>query len=105
VILDIAVVRGLFERLLFSLTVVRMLPVFLVLGGLQLRTDQKLFMGWFGPRGLASIVFAVIVINVHLPGGTTLSMTEVCTILLSIIVHGLSPTPLAAALAKRISVP
>jgi len=88
---------------LLSLTVVRMMPVFLVLGGLRLRTDEKLFMGWFGPRGLASIVFAVIVINAHLPGGTTLSMTVVCTILLSIIGHGLSAIPLAAALAKRIS--
>lgn len=87
---------------LLSLTVVRMLPVFLVLGGLQLRTDQKLFMGWFGPRGLASIVFAVIVMNAHLPGGTTLSMTVVCTIIMSIIAHGLSANPLVAALAKRL---
>ena len=87
---------------LLSLTVVRMLPVFLVLGGLKLRTDQKLFMGWFGPRGLASIVFAVIVMNAHLPGGATLSMTVVCTIVLSIIGHGLSANPLVAALAERI---
>jgi len=89
---------------LLSLTVVRMLPVFLVLGGLKLRPDQKLFMGWFGPRGLASIVFAVIVMNAHLPGGTTLSMIVVCTILLSIVAHGLSANPLVAALAKRIRV-
>jgi len=89
---------------LLSLTVVRMLPVFLVLGGLKLRPDQKLFMGWFGPRGLASIVFAVIVMNAHLPGGTTLSMIVVCTILLSIVAHGLSANPLVAALTKRIRV-
>ena len=55
-----------------SLTVVRMLPVFLVLGGMNLRGDEKLFAGWFGPRGLASIVFAVIVLNEHLPGGHTI---------------------------------
>ena len=55
-----------------SLTMVRMLPVFLVLGGMNLRVDQKLFMGWFGPRGLASIVFAVIVLNAELPGGDTI---------------------------------
>lgn len=36
---------------LLSLTIVRMLPVFLVLTGMKLRTDEKLFMGWFGPRG------------------------------------------------------
>ena len=85
-----------------SLTVVRMLPVFLVLTGMKLRADEKLFMGWFGPRGLASIVFAVIVLNEHLPGGNTISMTVVCTIVLSILGHGLSANPLVAALAARI---
>jgi NhaP-type Na+/H+ or K+/H+ antiporter len=42
-----------------SLAVIRMLPVFLVLTGRKIRADEKLFMGWFGPRGLASIVFAM----------------------------------------------
>jgi NhaP-type Na+/H+ or K+/H+ antiporter len=87
---------------LLSLTVVRMLPVFLVLAGTNLRTDEKLFMGWFGPRGLASIVFAVIVLNKHLPGGDTISMTVVCTILFSVIGHGLSANPLVGVLAARI---
>jgi len=85
-----------------SLTVVRMLPVFLVLTGMKLRTDEKLFMGWFGPRGLASIVFAVIVLNEHLAGGSTIISTVVCTIALSVIAHGLSANPLVAALAARI---
>ncbi len=87
---------------LLSLTLIRMLPVFLVLKGMNLRTDEKLFMGWFGPRGLASIVFAVIVLNEHLPGGHTISMTVVCTIILSVVGHGLSATPLVAALAARL---
>jgi NhaP-type Na+/H+ or K+/H+ antiporter len=86
---------------ILSLTVVRMLPVFLVLGGMNLRSDEKLFAGWFGPRGLASIVFAVIVLNEHLPGGHTIALTAVCTILLSVILHGLSANPLVAALAAR----
>ena len=85
-----------------SLTVARMLPVFLVLTGMKLRTDEKLFMGWFGPRGLASIVFAVIVLNAHLPNGDTITMTVVCTILLSVIAHGISANPLVAALVARI---
>ena len=87
---------------LLSLTVVRMLPVFLVLTGMDIRTDEKLFMGWFGPRGLASIVFAVIVLGENLPGGDTISMTVVCTIFLSIIFHGLTANPLVAALGTRI---
>jgi NhaP-type Na+/H+ or K+/H+ antiporter len=85
-----------------SLTVVRMLPVFLALTGMKLRTDEKLFMGWFGPRGLASIVFAVIVLNEHLTGGSIIISTVVCTIALSVIAHGLSANLLVAALASRI---
>jgi NhaP-type Na+/H+ or K+/H+ antiporter len=85
-----------------SLTLVRMLPVFLVLAGMHLQTSEKLFMGWFGPRGLASIVFAVIVLNEHLPGGGTIGVTAVCTIVLSVIAHGISANPLIVALASRI---
>lgn len=84
-----------------SLTLVRILPVFLVLKGLGLSCDEKLFIGWFGPRGLASIVFVVIVLNAELPGGDVIAMTAVCTILLSIILHGLSANPLVAALGER----
>jgi NhaP-type Na+/H+ or K+/H+ antiporter len=87
---------------LLSVTVIRMLPVFLVLTGTGLRVDEKLFMGWFGPRGLASIVFGVIVLNESLPGGTTITMTAVFTILFSVIGHGLSANPLSSALAARI---
>ena len=86
-----------------SLTVVRMLPVYLTLSGMKLGSGEKLFMGWFGPRGLASIVFAVMVLNDKLPGGDTIVMTVVCTIVLSIILHGLSAKPLIAALAAKIN--
>ena len=66
-----------------------------------MRTADKLFIGWFGPRGLASIVFGVIVFDEHLPGGITLTATVVCTILLSIVLHGLSASPLVAALRRH----
>jgi len=85
-----------------SLTVVRMLPVFVVLSGMKLSADEKLFVGWFGPRGLATIVFAIIVFDKQLPGGGTITMTAVCTILLSILAHGLSANPLVALLVSRI---
>jgi NhaP-type Na+/H+ or K+/H+ antiporter len=81
-----------------SLTVIRILPVFLVLSGFGLRVDEKLFMGWFGPRGLASIVFAVIVLNEKLPGEDTIMLTAVCTIVLSVLGHGLSAHPLVSKL-------
>jgi NhaP-type Na+/H+ or K+/H+ antiporter len=88
---------------LLSLTVIRMLPAFLSLTGTKLRTDEKLFIGWFGPRGLASIVFAVIVINKHLPGGETIRLAAIYTIILSVIAHGLSASPLVARLAAKAS--
>ena len=85
-----------------SLTVIRMLPVFLALTGSPISPKGKLFIGWFGPRGLASIVFAVIVVNSGLPDSGPIAMTVVCTIMLSIIAHGITANPLAAALAARL---
>ncbi|MFI2810355.1 cation:proton antiporter [Microbulbifer sp. JSM ZJ756] len=82
-----------------SLTVVRMLPVFLCLAGVGSSTSEKLFIGWYGPRGLASIVFGVIVLNERLPGGGTIAVTVVCTILLSVIAHGLTANSFVRRLA------
>jgi NhaP-type Na+/H+ or K+/H+ antiporter len=84
-----------------SLTVIRMLPVALAVIGLGVRTDAKLFLGWFGPRGLASIVFVVIVAQDKLPGSETLIATTVVTVVLSIIAHGLTANPLAKAFGAR----
>jgi NhaP-type Na+/H+ or K+/H+ antiporter len=86
---------------LLSLTLIRMLPVFIALTGSGINTEGKLFIGWFGPRGLASIVFAVIVVNSELPNSGPLAMTVVCTILLSIIAHGITANPWARAYGKR----
>lgn len=80
---------------LLSLTAARMLPVFAVLSGLPLRRGDKLFIGWFGPRGLASVVFAVMVFDQGLPGGQTIIVTAAATIALSILFHGLTASPLA----------
>jgi len=86
---------------LLSLTIVRILPVFLCVFGLKLQFDTKLFMGWFGPRGLASIVFVVMVLNDKLPGSTILLTTVTWTILLSIILHGITANPLAAVYGAK----
>ncbi len=83
-----------------SLTLIRMLPIFLALIGSGLSLPEKLFLGWFGPRGLASVVFAIIVMNDQLPGEKTLVLTVVCTVTLSVVAHGLSANPLARVLAR-----
>ena len=88
---------------LLSLTIVRMLPVFLCVAGVSLRTDTKLFLGWFGPRGLASIVFIVMVMHEKLPGNDTLVAVVTWTVALSIIAHGVSAVPLANLYGKLVA--
>ena len=84
-----------------SLTIVRMLPVFLCVTGVGMRAESKLFTGWFGPRGLASIVFLVIVAQEKLPGGEILIAATVATVVLSVLCHGLSANPWAAGFGSR----
>ena len=86
---------------ILSLTLIRMLPVLFALTGLRGNTESKLFAGWFGPRGLASVVFAVIVLNANLPNGGVLAMTVVCTVILSIILHGITANPWAKGFGQR----
>jgi NhaP-type Na+/H+ or K+/H+ antiporter len=84
-----------------SLTVIRVLPIFLSLTGSGESVSSRLFLGWFGPRGLASIVFGVIVLNADLPGGRFIAIVVVCTVFLSLVAHGLSANPLAKWLAMK----
>jgi sodium/hydrogen antiporter len=88
-----------------SLTVIRMLPVFLCLIGTRTSTADRLFIGWFGPRGLATIVFAVLVLDEHLPGNDTIMLAAGWTVLLSVIAHGVSANPLVSAIGRRVSAP
>ena len=78
-----------------SLSVARMLPVAISLIGTRLSASSVLFMGWFGPRGLASIVLGMVYIEMeaHLPGEDTLLLATMATVFLSIFVHGLSALP------------
>lgn len=84
-----------------SLTLIRMLPVWLCLAGTALRTGDKLFIGWFGPRGLASIVFGILILDADLPHADTVLATVVATILLSVVAHGMSANPLVRAVTTR----
>ncbi len=84
-----------------SLTVVRMLPVAIAMLGMGARRPTVAFAGWFGPRGLASIVFAVIVVEQsRLPHVQTILLTTYATIGLSVLLHGLSAAPLADRYAR-----
>jgi NhaP-type Na+/H+ or K+/H+ antiporter len=78
-----------------SLTLIRMVPVAIALIGTGLRSPTALFMGWFGPRGLASIVLGLVFLEMHLglPGESTIKLAVMATVLLSIFAHGLSALP------------
>jgi len=82
-----------------SLTVVRLVPVTLALLGTGERWPTVAFMGWFGPRGLASVVFLVIVLDASPPDAATTAIfgTVALTVFLSILLHGLSARPAARA--------
>jgi sodium/hydrogen antiporter len=85
---------------ILSLTVIRMVPVALSLVGSRLALVTAGFIGWFGPRGLASIVFAILAVDAlqrsEAPGTATLASTVAWTVLLSVVAHGLTAGPLAA---------
>ena len=78
---------------LLSLTLIRMIPVLLALIKTGLPWKEKLFISWFGPRGLASIVFAIIVFDIGMPHKETIILTAIFTILLSVISHGFTANP------------
>ena len=79
-----------------SLTVVRIVPVALAMLGSHARVPTLGFLGWFGPRGLASIVFAVIVIEEsQLPHEHLIVLAIYLTVGLSVFAHGFTAAPLA----------
>ena len=88
-----------------SLTVVRMLPVALALIGTRLSRATVLFMGWFGPRGLASIVLGLVYLEqeAHLPGESAIRLSVMLTVLGSIFAHGLSAAPGIGIYARQIA--
>jgi NhaP-type Na+/H+ or K+/H+ antiporter len=85
-----------------SLTVIRMLPVALSLYGARLGAPTVAFIGWFGPRGIASVLYLLIFFS-HLgaKGHERILAVIVLTVLLSIFLHGLSAVPLSSLYARR----
>lgn len=84
-----------------SLTLVRMVPV--ALGSLGARLDREtvLFIGWFGPRGLASLVFALLALEALGPAADEAVSVIAVTVFLSVLAHGVSAGPLAARYGRQ----
>jgi sodium/hydrogen antiporter len=85
-----------------SLTLVRMAPVALAVAGMGFRPSTVAFMGWFGPRGLASIILALVVAEEEpeLPALGTILAAMTVTVLASVALHGLTARPLVRAYAR-----
>lgn len=88
-----------------SLTVIRMLPVAIALATSSLRPVSVAFLAWFGPRGLASIILALIVIEEEpgLPAISTLFAAMTVTVLASVVAHGVTARPLTRAYSRRMA--
>jgi sodium/hydrogen antiporter len=87
---------------LLSLTAIRMLPVAAALAGSGLRPWTVAYLGWFGPRGLASILLALILLVEYpgVPGGGTVFVVVVLTVLASVFLHGATAAPLTDRYAR-----
>ena len=84
------------------LTFVRIVPVWMSLAGTGLGGWEKFFLGWSGPRGLASILFALLIVEGYeVPGAEEVLACVVLTVLLSIFIHGATAQPLARSFAHR----
>ncbi len=90
---------------LLSLTLIRMIPVAISLLGTRLNPSSVLFLGWFGPRGLASIVLGLLFLKqkAHVPGESLIILAVEATVLLSIFAHGLSANPAIGRYARRVA--
>jgi NhaP-type Na+/H+ or K+/H+ antiporter len=84
-----------------SLTVIRMIPIALSLVGSGVRLPTQLFLGWFGPRGLASILFVLLILEESaVPHRSELLVITVITVALSTLLHGITAAPLANAYGR-----
>jgi len=88
---------------LISLTIVRMIPVAISLIGKRLSTPSILYLAWFGPRGVASILYVLLVVDKYeLSGETIIFNVTAITVLLSVFLHGVTAVPGANAYASSL---
>lgn len=86
-----------------SLTVVRMVPVGLSMLGARARLDTTSFLGWFGPRGLASLLFALLLIeDGTMPHRDEVFAVVILTVFASVLLHGLTAAPLSKLYGRRL---
>ena len=84
-----------------SLTLVRMLPVAISMLGMKLGLATTAFLGWFGPRGLASLLFGLLILeDLQVDQAEFIQTVVATTVLLSIILHGITAAPFSKRLGR-----
>lgn len=86
-----------------TIFVARPLAVALVLRKASISRGARAFIGWFGPRGLASLLLAILVIQAELPGAETILALAGVVVTVSVVLHGVTATPLASWYARRLA--
>ncbi len=85
-----------------ALLVVRPLAMGLVLLPAKMSAAARLFIGWFGPRGLSSLLLALLVVHAHVPHAEALLSVVGVVVVASVILHGVTGTPLASLYGRRV---
>lgn len=86
---------------LLSTTLIRIIPVMLSLQFTALNWKERFTFAWFGPRGLASIVFTLMVIDTQIENKYDIATIAMTTILFSVFIHGISTKPIADSFVKK----
>jgi NhaP-type Na+/H+ or K+/H+ antiporter len=85
-----------------TLLVARTVAVWIALAGTGLDRGEKGFMAWFGPKGVATMTFSLLVLSEGIPQGGRIFNLAALAVLCSIVAHGVSDTPGAEWLARRV---
>jgi sodium/hydrogen antiporter len=85
----------------FTLLIARPIAVFFALAGSPLDSTTKAFMAWFGPKGVATMAFALLVLAENVPAASQMFYIAALTVFVSILAHGLTDVPGANWIAKR----
>jgi sodium/hydrogen antiporter len=85
----------------FTLVVARPVAVLVALVGTRTDLPTRLFMGWFGPKGVATMTFSLLVLSGGIASGTRIFNIAALTVFVSILAHGLTDTPGANAIARH----
>ncbi len=85
----------------FTLLIARPVALFTALAGARVSTTTKAFMAWFGPKGVATMAFGLLVLSEGIPSGERIFYIAALTVFCSIVAHGLTDTPGANWIANR----